>query len=113
MLYVGIIAAIQEHAYDHCRGRVSGHFYIYPIPMGHTLQSFASTEYEFGIRSKREGNSKSGSGKSWNGSNISLLDSDRSKTLPVIYRKVSEEIRSNRFIYGSPKGYGRFWKVPG
>jgi hypothetical protein len=25
MLYVGIIAAIQEHAYDHCRRRVSEH----------------------------------------------------------------------------------------
>jgi hypothetical protein len=29
MLYVGIIAAIEEHAYDHCRRNVSGHVYIY------------------------------------------------------------------------------------
>jgi hypothetical protein len=38
--------------------------------------------------------------------------------LPVIYRKVSEEIRSNRSIYEKseidrkgPKGYGRLWKI--
>jgi hypothetical protein len=39
-----------------------GHSNIYPNPMGHTLKSFASIEYEFGIRSKREGDPKSGSG---------------------------------------------------
>jgi hypothetical protein len=49
VLYIGIIAAIQEHTYDHCHGRVSGHVYIYPNPIGHTLKSFASIEYEFGI----------------------------------------------------------------
>jgi hypothetical protein len=54
MLYIGIIAAIQEHAYDHCCGNVSGHVYIYLNPLGHTLKSFMSIEYEFGIRSKRE-----------------------------------------------------------
>jgi hypothetical protein len=27
---------------------VSGHVYIYPNPLGHTLKSFASIEYEFG-----------------------------------------------------------------
>jgi hypothetical protein len=37
-----------------------GHVYIYPNPMGHALKSFASIEYEFGIRSKREGDSESG-----------------------------------------------------
>jgi hypothetical protein len=38
----------------------------------------------------------------------------------MIYRKVSEEISSNRSIYGKsridwkgPEYYGRFWKVPG
>jgi hypothetical protein len=40
MLYVGIIAALQEHACDHCRGRVSGHVYIYPNPLGQILNSF-------------------------------------------------------------------------
>jgi hypothetical protein len=51
----------------------SGHVYIYPNPMGHTLKSFTSIEYKFGIRSKREGDSKSGLGKSQNGSIISRL----------------------------------------
>jgi hypothetical protein len=103
------------HAYDHCHGRVSGHVYIYPNPMGHTLKSFASIEYDFSIRSKREGDSKSGSEKSRNGSIISRLVLEGYETLPVIYMKVSEEIRSNRSIYGKfgmdrkgPKGYGRF-----
>jgi hypothetical protein len=27
----------------------SGHAYIYPNPLGHTLKSFASIEYEFGV----------------------------------------------------------------
>jgi hypothetical protein len=36
-----------------CPGRV----YIYLNPMGHTLKIFVSIEYEFGIRSKREGDS--------------------------------------------------------
>jgi hypothetical protein len=58
VLYVGIIAAIQEHAHDHCCGRVSRHVYIYPNPLGHTLESFASLEYEFNMRSKREGTPK-------------------------------------------------------
>jgi hypothetical protein len=53
MLYVGIIADIQEHAYDHFHGGVSGHVYIYPNPMGHPLKSFTSIEYEFGIRLMR------------------------------------------------------------
>jgi hypothetical protein len=73
MLYIGIIAAIQEHAYDHCCGNVSGHVYIYLNPLGHTLKSFMSIEYEFGIRSKREGDLESGSAKSWNSSIISRL----------------------------------------
>jgi hypothetical protein len=41
-----------------------GHVYIYPNPMGNTLETFASIEYEFGIRSKREEDPESGSGKS-------------------------------------------------
>jgi hypothetical protein len=73
VLYVGIIAAIQEHAYDHCHGRVSGHVYIYLNLMGHTFKSFTSIEYEFGIRSKREGDLESGSAKSRNSSIISRL----------------------------------------
>jgi hypothetical protein len=40
-----------------------GHVCIYSNPMGHTLKSFTSIEYEFGIRSKREGDSESGSGE--------------------------------------------------
>jgi hypothetical protein len=120
VLYVGIIPAIQEHAYYHYHGRMSRHVYIYLNPMGHTLKSFTSIEYEFGIRSKREGDFESGLGKSRNGSIISRLVPEWSETLPVIYRKVSEEIRSNRSIYGKsgmdqkgPEGYGRFRKVPG
>jgi hypothetical protein len=46
VLYVGIISAIQEHVYDG-HGRVSGHAYTYPNPMGHTLKSFASSEYKY------------------------------------------------------------------
>jgi hypothetical protein len=111
LLFVGIIAEIQEHAYDHCHGRVSGHVYIYPNPMGHTLKSFASIEYEFDIRLKREEDSESGPGGSQNGSNISRLDLEGSKTLPVIYRKVSEEIRSNRSISESSEWTGRVRKV--
>jgi hypothetical protein len=53
--------------------KCSGHVYIYLNPMGQTLKSFASIEYEFGIRSEREGDSKSGLGKSRNGSIISRL----------------------------------------
>jgi hypothetical protein len=70
VLYVGIIAAIQEHAYDHCCGNVSG--YIYLNPSGHTLKSLASIEYELGMRSKR-GVSESGSRKSQNDSIISRM----------------------------------------
>jgi hypothetical protein len=103
MLYVGIIAAIQEHTYDHYRGRVSGHVYIYLNPLGHTLKSFASIEYEFDIRLERQVDSKSGSRKFWNGSNIPRLDSQGSKTLPVIYRMVTEEIRSNGLFMESPE----------
>jgi hypothetical protein len=56
MLYVGIIAAIQEHAYDHCHGNVSGgHVYIYLNPLGHTLKSFTSIEYEFGVLIEERG----------------------------------------------------------
>jgi hypothetical protein len=90
---------IQEHAYDHCHRNVSGHVYIYSNPLGHTLKSFASIEYKFGIRLKREGDSKSGSGKSWNGSIISRLIPKGSETLPVIYRRCQNEIRANRSIY--------------
>jgi hypothetical protein len=115
VLYVGIISAIQEHAYDHCRRRVSGHVYIYTNLVGHRLKSFTSIEYEFGVRSKREGDSKSGSGNSQKGSIISCLVPEGCETLPVIYRKVSEEIRSNQSIYGKSEmdrkgseGYGRF-----
>jgi hypothetical protein len=118
ILYIGIIAAILEHAYDHCHGRVSGHVYIYSNPMGHTLKSFTSIEYEFSIRSMREGHSESGSGKSRNSSIISRLVPKGSKTLLVIYRKVSEEIRSNQSIYGKSRmdrkgldGSGWVWKV--
>jgi hypothetical protein len=84
MLYVGIITAIQEHTYDHCHGRVSGHVYIYPNSLGHTLEIFASIEYEFDIRSKGEGDSESGSGKSHNGSTIPRMVPKGYKTLPVI-----------------------------
>jgi hypothetical protein len=84
MLYVGIIAAIHEHAYDHCRRNVFEHVYIYPNPLGHTLKSFASIEYEFGMRSNLEGDSKSGLGKSPNGFIISRMVLEGSKTLPVI-----------------------------
>jgi hypothetical protein len=86
----------------------------------HYITHLRTIKYEFGIRSKREGDSKSGSGKSWNASIISQLVPEGSKTLPVIYRKVSEEIRSNQSIYGKSKmdrkgleGYGRLQKVPG
>jgi hypothetical protein len=68
---------------------------------------------------KREGDSESG-GKSRNGSIISRLVPEGSETLLVIYRKVSEEIRSKRSIYGKsemdrkgPDGSGRFQNVPG
>jgi hypothetical protein len=50
VLYVDIIAAIQEHTIDHYHRRVFGHVYICLNPLGHTHKSFASIEYEFGIR---------------------------------------------------------------
>jgi hypothetical protein len=40
VLYVGTIASIQD-------------VYIYLNPLGHTLKSFASIEYEFSIRLQR------------------------------------------------------------
>jgi hypothetical protein len=52
VLYVEIIAVTQDHVYDHYGGGVFKHVYIYPKPMSHTLKSFASIEYEFGIRSR-------------------------------------------------------------
>jgi hypothetical protein len=52
---------------------------------------------------QRERDSKSGSRKSQNNSIISLMLPERSKTLPVVYRKVSEDIRSNRSIYGKSR----------
>jgi hypothetical protein len=108
VLYVGIIVEIQEHTYDHCTERVSGHVYIYPNPLGHTLKSFASLEYEFGRdKIKREGYSDSGLGKSPNGSIISQNVLEGSETLMFVYRKVSEEIWSNRSIYGKS---GISWK---
>jgi hypothetical protein len=65
VLYVGITAAIQDHARDYCRRRVSeyAYIYIYPIPLGHTLKSFISIEYDFGIKIKREEDSQCGLGK--------------------------------------------------
>jgi hypothetical protein len=113
---------IQEHAYDHCHGRVSGHVYIYPNPMGHTLNSFASIEYEFGIRSKREGDSESGPGKSRNGSIISRLVPEGSKTLPRYIERCRKKLGqtgvfmeclewTGRFQMGL-EVYGRFRKVP-
>jgi hypothetical protein len=84
VLYVGITIAIQEHAYSHFHGIVSDHVYIYLNPFGHTLKIFVSIEYEFGIRSKREGDSKSGSGKSCNVSIISHMVPEWSETLLVI-----------------------------
>jgi hypothetical protein len=76
---------------------------MYPNPMGHTLKSFTSIKYESGIISKREGDSESGLAKSQNGSIISQLVPVGSETLPVICRKVSDEIRSNRSIYGKSR----------
>jgi hypothetical protein len=32
-----------------------GHVYIYPIPLGHTLKSFASIEYEFSVLIEERG----------------------------------------------------------
>jgi hypothetical protein len=84
VLYVGIIAAIQEQAYVIATEMCPGHVYIYPNPLVHTLKSFVSTEYEFGTGSKREGDSKSGSGKSRNASTISRMVPEGSKTLAVI-----------------------------
>jgi hypothetical protein len=77
----------------------SSHVYIYLNPLGHILKSFASLESEFGIRSKERGGSKIGSGKSRNASINSRLVSEGSKTLPLIYRRYQNNIRSNKFIY--------------
>jgi hypothetical protein len=63
------------------------------------------------ILDQREEDSESGLRKSQNGFNISRLDSEGSKTLAVIYRKVSEKIRSNRSIYGKSEWIGRVRKV--
>jgi hypothetical protein len=61
--------------------------YIYSNPLRHTHKSFTSIEYEFGIRSKREGDYESGSGKSRNCSIISRLVSKGFEILLVIYRR--------------------------
>jgi hypothetical protein len=53
LLYVGIIAAIQEHTSDHCHERVSGHVYIYPNPFDHMLKSFTSIKYKYGIKYRK------------------------------------------------------------
>jgi hypothetical protein len=105
MSYVGIIAVIQEHAYDHCHGNVSGQVYIYSNPLGDTLKSFSSIEYEFAMRSKREGYSKSDSRKYRNGFIISQMVLEGSETLPVIQRRCRNEIRSNWSIYGKSRIY--------
>jgi hypothetical protein len=56
-------------------------------------------EYDFGIRSKREGDSKSGSRKS-----RTLYHGWFQKDpKPYQYGKMSEEIRSNQSIYDSPE----------
>jgi hypothetical protein len=60
------------------------------------------------MRSKRKGDSKSGLGESCNGSIISRMVSEGTETLPVVYRKVSNKIRSNWSIYGKS---GRVRKV--
>jgi hypothetical protein len=69
MLYVGIIAAIQEHTSDHYHERVLRHVYIYPNPFDHMLKSFTSIKYKYDIK-YREGYSDS---RSQSGSTISQL----------------------------------------
>jgi hypothetical protein len=72
VLYVGIVAVIQEHASDHCHGRVSRDVYIYSTP------------------SKREGAFESGLGKYQNGSIISRVVLEGSETLLVSSKKASK-----------------------
>jgi hypothetical protein len=86
VLYVGIIAAIQiqEHAYDHCHGIVSGAVYIYPNPLGHTLKSFPSIEYEFGVLTEERGRLRKWFGEVSKWFHYITDDSKGSETLPVI-----------------------------
>jgi hypothetical protein len=61
-----------------------GHVYIYPNPLGHTLKSFASIEYEFDVLIEERGRLQKWFRKSQNGSTISWMVPEGSKTLPVI-----------------------------
>jgi hypothetical protein len=112
VLYVGIIAAIKNHTNDHCHGKVFGHVYIYSNPLGHTLKGLASIEYELGIRSKGERDSKSGC---------------RSvKMVPIYHRwfqkgpkpyrryigRCRKKLGQTGLFIGSLKWSGRLWKVP-
>jgi hypothetical protein len=61
-----------------------GHVYIYLNPLGHTLKSFASIEYEFGVLIEERGRLQKWFEKSQNGSTISRMVSEWSETLLVI-----------------------------
>jgi hypothetical protein len=49
MLYVGIIAMNKSTHMIIVTERCPGHVYKYPNPLGDTLKSFVSIEYEFGV----------------------------------------------------------------
>jgi hypothetical protein len=85
----------------------SDNVYIYLNPLGHTLKSFASIEYEFGIRSKGEGDFESGLGKSQNGSTISQMVPEGFKTLPMIYRRCRKVTGRSSVCF---RKSGIFWK---
>jgi hypothetical protein len=99
VLYVGIIAAIQEHAYDHFHGNMSRACLHVSEPIGSHTKEFCVYLNMFDIGSKREGDSKSGSEKSQNVSTISRMVLEVSKTLPVIQWKCWNGKKSNRCIY--------------
>jgi hypothetical protein len=99
LLYVGITTAIQEHVYDHCHRKVSGACLHISKPIWVTLKSFASIEYEFGVLTEERGRLQKWFGKVSKWFTISRMVPEGFETLPVIYRRCWNEIRSNRNIY--------------
>jgi hypothetical protein len=77
-----------------------GHIYIYLNPMGHTLKSFAYMNMSLVLDQRERETLKVVCGSLGMVPLYHGLVPEGSATLPVIYTKVSEEIRSNRSIYG-------------
>jgi hypothetical protein len=67
--------------------------------LGHTFKSFASIEYEFGVLIKERGRLRKWFKEVLEWSPISGMVPKGFETLPVIYIRCQNEIRSNQNIY--------------